>query len=131
MRIKKFKDLSKLKVEIEEFESYRIFKVVNSEGDKISSFTIDKDMEGDSEEFDLAYLQALSLKEEFRGKGLSKILFKPLVREVKNFGYNSIFLTVSKENKPAINLYTSLGFKIVKNFNRKSKDSTLDMILEF
>lgn len=46
----------------------------------------------------------------YRGKGLSKILMKELIKKSRDLNFKQINLSVKKENKIAINLYEKLNF---------------------
>lgn len=58
--------------------------------------------------------------EAYKGKGYNKKILEALIELVKSAGIKKIYLKVNKGNKPAIGLYTKLGFKI-----DNSKESNL------
>lgn len=61
----------------------------------------------------VVYLLNLGLVDEYRGKGLSKILLTSCIEYVINShlnNYEGIYLTVNKDNVLATNLYKSVGF---------------------
>lgn len=68
----------------------------------------------------------LNVYEDFRGKGVSKVLLEKVIERVKSMGYNQIYLNASPiegnglEMNELVNLYKKFGFKIVK---RKSRDT--------
>lgn len=49
---------------------------------------------------------------EYRGKGYGKVLLRYLLNIVKLSGFNTVKLRVKSENRIALRLYKSLGFKI-------------------
>ena len=51
------------------------------------------------------YLEDLIVTEEYRGKGVGKLLFARLVQEAKESGFNGITWQVLDWNEPAINFY--------------------------
>ena len=54
----------------------------------------------------------VSIKKDFRGKGLGKMLMKKALEEASSLvGIKKIILGVFANNKVAINLYKKLGFK--------------------
>lgn len=52
---------------------------------------------------------SMALLPEFRGKGIGTILLNEMIRKAKNFGFNSLSLSVDPKN-PALRLYERLGF---------------------
>lgn len=51
------------------------------------------------------YLEDFIITEEFRGKGIGKILFEKVIEESKNGNYNGMVWQVLDWNEPAINFY--------------------------
>ncbi len=69
---------------------------------------------------------------DFRRMGYGKAVVESLIRYAKNNRLESISLEVRESNKAAIQLYTSLGFKVEgkrKDFYTKPTESALVMIL--
>ena len=64
------------------------------------------------------------VKEEYRNNSIAQNLIKEIL---KDFDVENITLEVSKNNKPAINLYEKLGFKAVAT--RKNYYSDADGLL--
>jgi GNAT superfamily N-acetyltransferase len=54
------------------------------------------------------YLEDILITESMRGKGIGELLFKRLVEEAKEKGFNRIIWQVLEWNKPAINFYKKL-----------------------
>lgn len=51
------------------------------------------------------YLEDFIVTEEFRGKGVGKILFERVIKEAKTNNYNGMVWQVLDWNEPAINFY--------------------------
>jgi ribosomal protein S18 acetylase RimI-like enzyme len=56
----------------------------------------------------------IAVLEEYRGKGIGKILLNKYFNKVREYEYNQVFLEVLEENVSALNLYKKVGFKIKK-----------------
>lgn len=54
------------------------------------------------------YLEDLLVTEEMRGKGIGTLLFKELIKEAKEKGFNGIVWQVLEWNETAINFYKKL-----------------------
>ncbi|MEM0470942.1 MAG: GNAT family N-acetyltransferase [Candidatus Anstonellales archaeon] len=54
---------------------------------------------------------SVSVRPEYRGKGLAKEMFQIAIKEARKLGYLNLYLYVSAENRDAIKLYRRLGFK--------------------
>ena len=51
------------------------------------------------------YLEDFIVTEEFRGKGIGKVLFETVMKEAKDKGFNGMTWQVLDWNQPAINFY--------------------------
>ena len=84
------------------------------------------------EEFQDAELLRICIRKKFRKKGFGKLLLKEIIEECKDRNYAKIFLEVSSENKPAIELYTGLGFyqvSIRKNYYEDGSDALIYVLI--
>ena len=52
-----------------------------------------------------------ALSEKYRGKGLAKYLWSAACKELFGMGHRELVSSISTFNTPAVNLYSSLGFK--------------------
>lgn len=74
----------------------------------------------------------IALYQKYTGLGLGKIMLKVLLREIKNYGFSQVELTVVGDNKRACHLYESLGFTEcgrIPNANRYDDKTYSDDIL--
>ena len=55
---------------------------------------------------------AISLYEEYRGKGIGTELMKTMLKLLKDKGYKKTSLAVQKDNY-AVKMYKKVGFKII------------------
>lgn len=70
----------------------------------------------------ISYLNEITISDKHKGKGHGKYLVKKFIDFSKKEKANTIKLGTRIENKPAINLYKKLGFKIAGyNFEMKLK----------
>lgn len=69
------------------------------------------------------YLEDLIVTEEFRGKGLGKILFDRTIEYGKEKGYSGMLWQVLDWNEPAINFY--------KKYNARFDSEWLNTSIEF
>jgi ribosomal protein S18 acetylase RimI-like enzyme len=72
----------------------------------------------------------------WQGRGLGRLITERLIALAESRGFSDVKLHVTKTQKPAINLYTSMGFKPVKNevfrttvFGQPASFDTLHMCL--
>lgn len=56
----------------------------------------------------------IGILKEYRGMGYGKALMHYLLKVLKDNAYSGVYLKVSESNLPALNLYKSLGFNILK-----------------
>ena len=63
---------------------------------------------------DVFELAKMSVKKDFQGKGVGKLLLKRCIQFAQERSANEIFLLTNDILKPALNLYLSCGF-VIKN----------------
>jgi ribosomal protein S18 acetylase RimI-like enzyme len=66
------------------------------------------------------YIYDIFVKEEFRGKGIGRILMERAESYCRGKGYPRILLMVSTSNKTATKLYSRVGFKAEQVYMGKS-----------
>jgi len=74
----------------------------------------------------LGHIISLAIHPKHRRKGYAKLLIRELLRRFKINGVKVVRLEVRVSNKPAINLYLKMGFKIaytLKNFYLDGEDA--------
>lgn len=117
MKIKRLKDIINYRIDVYLDYKYglRNYKLIDDNNRKIGGFFIDMVYDDDGVEvFNMGHIQNVWLSEEYRGMGISKLVFNILLNEVRKTGYDSVYLTVKKDNIPAVKLYKSLKFKVIE-----------------
>lgn len=66
------------------------------------------------------YVYDIFVKEEFRGKGIGRILVEKSESYCRERGYSRILLMVSVSNQAAISLYGKMGFKAEQTYMAKA-----------
>ena len=66
------------------------------------------------------YVYDVFVKEEFRGKGIGRMLLEKAESYCQERGYSRILLMVSVGNQAAINLYDNMGFKAEQTYMAKA-----------
>jgi ribosomal protein S18 acetylase RimI-like enzyme len=66
------------------------------------------------------YIYDIFVKEEFRGKGIGKILLEKAQSYSREKGYSRILLMVSANNETAMKLYSKMGFKAEQIYMAKA-----------
>lgn len=64
------------------------------------------------EEEEKLFLSKLYLHKDYRGKGIASIMFEKIFDEGRKKSKKSVYLTVNKHNKIAIDVYKAKGLKI-------------------
>lgn len=77
--------------------------------------------------FDWILISDLETKPKYRGKGLATKLINSLYNDVTKSTNKGVYLAVSPNNNNAINLYTKLNFKIIKEFISKDGERYIIM----
>ena len=65
------------------------------------------------------YVYDVFVKEEFRGRGIGKMLLEKAESYCRKRGYSRILLMVSVSNQAAISLYDNIGFKAEQTYMAK------------
>ena len=76
--------------------------------------------------FDNIDITKVSIRKEFQGMGLSKILLQDMFNRINNVDIKTITLEVRVSNTKAINLYKGFGFKEIsvrKNYYNDLEDA--------
>lgn len=76
-----------------------------------------------------SYVDGLVIKPEFQGKGIARKAMEKIMEELKD--YKKIDLVTHPENKRAIQLYESLGFKIEKQIENYFGDGEPRVVMVF
>ena len=69
-----------------------------------------------------AEIKRMYVKEEFRGKGISKLVLNSLEEFIKNKGYKRIILETGGKQPEAISLYRKFGYSEIPCYARHSLD---------
>lgn len=100
---------------LEKFQSFNAISEVIADGYKYYMIFEDDMPVGYTgihvEENGRMFLSKLYIKEEFRGRGLSRMLLENAVN--KNSPVKSVYLTVNKHNDNTIAVYKHMGFEII------------------
>ncbi len=65
---------------------------------------------------------SVAIRPEYRRKGFATKLLKESIAAMIKHGANELFLEVRVSNIPAVNLYKSLGYEILKEINHYYRD---------
>ncbi|HMO59065.1 MAG TPA: N-acetyltransferase, partial [Roseiflexaceae bacterium] len=68
------------------------------------------------------WLYGLVVREAYRGRGYGRQIVAAALAEVASQEHGDVFLEVEPENTPAVNLYRSLGFAVVRTFDYWAKE---------
>lgn len=73
---------------------------------------------------DIAHITQLCMAKSWRGHHLGRALLKHCMGHLAQSGFTSITLTVTEANRPAVNLYESLGFSTRHRFEAMVLDKS-------
>ena len=63
-----------------------------------------------------AEVKRVFIREEYRGRGLSRLLMQALEEKAKDKGYHSLILETGRPFVSAIALYTNMGYSAIPNY---------------
>ena len=116
------------KKEFEEKVNKKISKIINNfnnplycklvllDNDILIGFISIFSTDGDERKDLSPWYATMYIKEEFRGKGYSKILNNAILEEAKNRGFKKLYLKTD-----LINYYEKFGAKFLENLNNREK----------
>lgn len=81
------------------------------EAEKVIGFVLGYQLQRYDGQNDMIYIHEVGVMEEYRRKGIGKMMINQLVDLCRNKEISKVFLITSKSNKPAICLYESTGAK--------------------
>lgn len=79
--------------------------------------------DGDERNDLIPWYATMYVKEEFRGKGYSKILNKSILKEAKNLGFDKVYLKTDLNN-----YYEKYGAKYIETLNNGEKLYYIDIL---
>lgn len=103
--LKKYQSLEAIKDQIEEGALYYI---ITHQGSTVGYLSYYK-------KADCLFLNKIYILKESRGKGIGKKAMHYLETTAEHLGYNTLSLTVNKNNKETIKAYEKMGFKQVRD----------------
>lgn len=77
---------------------------------------------------DEAEIYQIGICKEYQNKKLGELILNKSILELKKDNIKQIFLEVRDNNKPAISLYTKLGFKQI-SIRKKYYDNNIDALI--
>ena len=93
------------------------------DGDRLVAFTFNGT--GMFMDRPTAYDTGTGTVEAYRGKGLAGRIFKHSIPHLKLAGISCYLLEVLQHNESAVSLYRKLGFRVTREFNYFSEETTL------
>ena len=76
-------------------------------------------------------MKRLFVREEFRGKGIGKILAEKIIADAKSIGYHTMRLDTLQRMETARSLYKKLGFTVIPAYYNNPMDEVVYMELKF
>jgi len=92
------------------------------DGDRLVAFTFNGT--GRFMDRPTAYDTGTGTVEAYRGKGLAGRIFNHSIPHLKNAGISRYLLEVLQHNESAVSLYRKLGFRVTREFNYFSEETT-------
>ena len=66
------------------------------------------------------WVDLIFVREDYRGKGLGKLLYKDAIKKAKKKGFKKIVIDVFEANKNSVEFHKRLGFKPIYTIYHKS-----------
>ena len=82
------------------------------------------------EEKGVCEMKRLFVREEFRGKGIGRILTERILLDAKEIGYHSMRLDTLQRMESARSLYKKLGFMVIPAYYNNPMDEVVYMELQ-
>lgn len=107
----------------ESFKWFRYWVAINDQTSEVVGF-IGLYEEGETQASETCWLGWFGVAKGYRGKGVGKLLLKHAINQAKLMNKQSLCVYTSNNNhrKPAMNLYSSLGFKPIRAKNHDQKE---------
>jgi len=87
--------------------SYEFYIVENLQHMRVGYFATYKTIE-------YLKLDKIYVAPELKGRGIGKWMYNEIIEQARQNNFRKILLNVNRRNRPAINFYKKLGFKVVK-----------------
>lgn len=105
---------------VEKFQSYTAMKEqISDQGYCYNAVRDDGELCGyigmKPEEGSRFFLSKLYLRKDKRNKGIASQMLEKVFSEAKSAGKSSVYLTVNKHNRHAIDVYIKKGFRMIKD----------------
>jgi ribosomal-protein-alanine N-acetyltransferase len=82
-----------------------------------------------------AWILAMAVSPHYQRQGIGKQLISSIFNEFKNLEIKKVFLTVTSDNKIAINLYIGIGFSLISYendyFGKGSSRNVMQKLLSY
>jgi putative acetyltransferase len=75
-------------------------------------------------------MKRLFVREEYRGKGIGRILTEKIIADAKEIGYSAIRLDTLQRMETARSLYSKLGFTVIPAYYNNPMDEVVYMELK-
>jgi ribosomal-protein-alanine N-acetyltransferase len=71
-----------------------------------------------------AHILSIAVLEQYRGKGIGRMILEYFLNSIKGLGYNNVKLEVNVSNTKAIKLYEEFGFRIESKIRKYYQDDS-------
>ena len=106
-----------------ELNKPKTLHLVSKSGDRVTGYIISWMM------YDEIHILNLAVHPEFRRRGIARELINKVIRHFHQKGAKSVILEVRINNKSAQNLYSKLGFRILRIRKKYYSDTGEDAIV--